>query len=178
METNLHNSYLFKAMDAYPYNLEETLEALNYALSYNNRDAHALCLMARVHAEQLQDFVTAKQYYVEALSEGLDTHHIYPHYIQTLLWNDDLNEAEILIDFAFKVKGIDKGLLLLKKGQLFEAKGNYKLAIKTLKEAKKGGLNNGFVEYISNEISRVKNKLKPRKKKMKKKNKKSAKKKK
>ena len=48
--------------------------------------------------------------------------------------------------------------------------------IKTLKEAKKGGLNNGFVEYISNEISRVKNKLKPRKKKVKKK--KSAKKKK
>lgn len=171
METNLHNSYLFKAMDAYPYNLEETLEALNYALSYNNRGAHALCLMARVHAEQLQDYETAKQYYVEALTEGLDTHHIYPHYIQTLLWNDDIKEAENLIKYAFKVKGIDKALLLLKKGQLFEATGHYKLAIKTLKEAKKGGLNNGFVEYVKSEISRVKNKLKPSKKKVKKKNK-------
>ena len=176
METNLYNSYLFKAMDAYPYNLEETLEALNYALSYNNKDPNALCLMARVFAEQLQDYETAKQYYVEALTEGLDAHQIYPHYIQTLLWNDDFKEAEILIEYAFKVKGIDKGLLLLKKGQLFEAIGNYKMAIKTLKEAKKGGLNNGFVEYAKSEISRVKNKLKPKKKKVNKK--KSAKKKK
>ena len=168
METNLHNSYLFKAMDAYPFDLEETLEALNYALSYNNRDAHALCLMARVHTEQLQDFETAKQYYVEALSEGLDAHHIYPYYIQTLIWNDDYKEAENLIEFAFKVKGIDKGLLLLKQGQLYETIGKNKLALKTLKEAKKGGLNNGFVQYVNDEISRVKNKLKPCKKKMKK----------
>lgn len=169
METNLHNSYLFKAMDAYPYNLEETLEALNYALSYNNRDAHALCLMARVHAEQLHDYKTAKQYYAEALAEGLDVHHIYPHYIQTLLWNDDFKEAEKLIAYAFKVKGIDKGLLLLKKGQLYEATGNYKLAITTLKEAKKGGLNNSFVDYAKSEISRVKNKIGSKKKKVKKK---------
>ena len=29
MDTNLHNTYLFKALDAYPYELEETIEALN-----------------------------------------------------------------------------------------------------------------------------------------------------
>ena len=33
MENNLHNSYLFQALDSYPYELEQTLEALNYALS-------------------------------------------------------------------------------------------------------------------------------------------------
>lgn len=172
MEPNLYNSYLFKAMDAYPYNLEETLEALNYALSYNSKDTQALCLMGRVFAEQLKDYETAKQYYVEALTERLDSHHIYPHYIETLIWNDDFNEAEKLIEFALTVKGCDRGVLLLKKGQLFEAKGNYKMAVKTLKEAKKEGLNNEFVELAKNEISRVKNKLKPKKKKKSVKNKK------
>ena len=56
MGNNLHNSYVFQAIDAYPYNLEETLEALNFALSYNEKDTQALCLMGRVYAEQLKDY--------------------------------------------------------------------------------------------------------------------------
>lgn len=168
MGTNLRNSYVLKALDAYPYDLEETLEALNYALSYNNKDVHALCLMGRMYSEQLQDYETAKQYFVEALSEGIEVHYIYLHFIQTLLWNDDYREAENLIDYALRVKGIDKGSLLLKKGQLYEATGKYKLALATLKEAKKGGLNNSFVDYVKGEISRVKSKVKPKKKKEKK----------
>jgi tetratricopeptide (TPR) repeat protein len=171
MGTNLHNSYVFKALDAYPYNLEEALEALNYALSYNPKDVHALCLMGRLYAEQLKDYATAKQYYVEALSENIEAHYIYPYYVETLLWNDDVEEAEKLIDFALTIKGTDKGLLLLKKGQLYEATENYELALATLKEAKKGGLNNGFVDYVANEISRVKKKVKSIKKKKKKKDK-------
>lgn len=175
MENNLHNSYFLKALDAYPYNLEETLEALNYALSYNNKDVQALCLMGRLYAEQLKDYETAKQYYVEALAEGLDANYVYPHYLYTLLWNEDYDEAEKLLVYAFKVKGIGKAQLLLIKGQLYEATGKYKLAITTLKEAKKGGLNNGFVDYVNREISRVENKVKSKKKKKKRK-KKSAKK--
>jgi tetratricopeptide (TPR) repeat protein len=165
MESNLHNSYLFKAIDTFEYNLEETIEALNYALSYNSQDTHALCLMGRVHSEKLQDYETAKTYFVEALAERLETPHIYPHYIQTLILNDDYKEAENLIEFAFGVKGIDKGVLYLKKGQLHEAMEEYSLALSALKQAKKGGLNNDFVDYVKGEISRVKNKLNPKKKK-------------
>ena len=169
MGTNLYNSYVFKALDAYPYNLEDTLEALNYALSYNNKDTHALCLMARVYAEQLKDYEPAKQYFVEALSESIDAHYVYPYYINTLICNDDFEEAEKLIEYAFNVKGISKEALLLNKGQLYEAVGKYKLAITTLKEAKKGGLSNSFVDFVDGEISRVKKKMQPKKKKKKKK---------
>jgi len=170
MENNLQSGYVLKALDAYPYNLEETLEALNYALSYNSRDVHALCLMGRLYAEQLEDYTTAKYYFVQALSEGLDANYVYPYYIYTLIWNDDFVEAEKLLNYAFKIKGIGKALLLLQKGQLYEATGKYKLALKTLKEARKGGLNNSFVDYVNGEISRVKKKLKPKKKKKKEKN--------
>ena len=172
MESNLHNSYVFKALDAYPYELEETLEALNYALSYNPEDTYALALMGRVYAEQLQDYETAKQYYTAALAEQINAHQVYAHFIQALIWNDDFDEAKKLIDFAMKIKGIDKAVLSLKKAQIFEATKEYKKAIKLLKEAKKEALNNGFIDYVKGEIARVKEKTKPKKKEKKKKRKK------
>ena len=164
MENNLHSGYVMKALDAYPYNLEETLEALNYALSYNSKDVHALCLMGRLYAEQLKDYESAKQYFIEALTEDMNAHHVYPHYIYTLIQNDDFIEAEKLVNYALKVKGIDKALMLLQKGLLFEATGKYTLALTTLKEAKKGGLNNDFVDIVNDEISRVEKKVRFEKK--------------
>ncbi len=172
MENNLHNNYVFKAMDAYPYELEETLEALNYALSYNNKDAQALCLMGRVYAEQLKDYETAKQYFAEAIAQHMEMPKTYPFYIQTLLWNGDYEEADKLITFGLTVKGTDKALLQLLQGILFEKQGDFKAAIKAYKKANKTATNNCFIEYVNNEISRVKKKMDPRKKKKKKSNKK------
>lgn len=165
METNLHNHYLFKALDAYPYELEETLEALHYALSYSPKDAHALCLMGRVYSEQLKDYETAKQYFAEAVAQHMEMPKTYPFYIQTLLWNSDYEEAEKLIAFALTVKGIDKALIELLQGILFEKQGDYKSAIKAFKYANKTATNNCFIDYVNNEISRVKKKIKPKKKK-------------
>ena len=51
---NLANNYLFKALDAYPYDLEETIEALTYALSYDEKNTVALCLMGRVLCRKLE----------------------------------------------------------------------------------------------------------------------------
>lgn len=165
MENNLHNNYVFKAMDAYPYELEETLEALNYALSYNSKDAQALCLMGRVYAEQLKDYETAKQYFAEAIAQHMEMPKTYPFYIQTLLWNGDYDEADKLITFGLTIKGTDKALLQLLQGILLEKQGKYKAAIKIFKLANKTATNNCFIEYVNNEISRVKKKMKPRKKK-------------
>ncbi len=165
MKNNLQSSYVMKALDAYPYDLEITLEALNYALSYNNKDVQALCLMGRLYAEQLQDYSTAKMYFVEALSVDLDAQYVYSYYIYTLIQNDDFEEAEKLLNYAFTIKGVDRALLLLQKGQLYEATGKFKLAFETLKEAKKGGLNNDFVDFVNDEISRVEKKLSFEKKK-------------
>ena len=41
--------------------------------------------MARVYAEQLSDYETAKEYYVEALSENVNAHYIYPYYVQNII---------------------------------------------------------------------------------------------
>lgn len=42
------DKYLFQAMDNYPYCLEETIESLDYALSYDDKNVTALCLYARI----------------------------------------------------------------------------------------------------------------------------------
>jgi len=164
MDTNLLNNYVLKAIDAYPYELEETVENLNYALSYESNNAYALYLMARLQAEQFGDYEKAKHYYAEALANKMDFQKAYPRYIQVLLDNEDLEEAKKLIDFALTIKGIDKGAIWEKQAQIFEIKQEYKAAIKTLKKAKLFGFNNDFISYIDSEISRNKNKLKSKQK--------------
>lgn len=174
MENNLHNSYLFKALDAYPYKLEETLEALNYSLSYNGNNAHALYLMGLVYAEQLQEYETAKEFFAEAIATKMETPIVYPFYIQTLIWNEDYDEAQKLLDFALKVKGTDKAFLKLIQGVLLEKKGQFKQAVKSYKEAIKLAVHNSFVVYTEKELDRVKKKLKSPKKGKRKKNKKKS----
>lgn len=165
MDTNLLNNYVLKAIDAYPYNLEETLENLNYALSYESNNTYALYLMGRLQAEQLGDYEKAKHYFAEALSNKMDFHKVYEEYILVLIWNDDYQEAQKLIDFALTVKGINKGVIWQSQGLLFENQQDYKKAIKALKTAKAFGYNSGFISHIDNEISRIKDKRKPKKKK-------------
>lgn len=163
MDTNTHNIYLFKALDAYPYNMEETIESLNYALSYDPNNAEALFLMAKLYSYQLKDYETAKYYFEETMTRQMEMSKLYPDYIYVLTLNEDYPEAQRLLDYALKVKGTDKGLMQYLQGQLFEAILEFKSAKKALKEAKKLSKNNDFTAFLNREIERVKNKI-PKKK--------------
>ncbi len=165
---NLTNNYVFKALDAFPFQLEETMEALQYALSYDDKDTMALCLMGEVYGYILEDYEKAKTYFTEALAENINAVAVYPHFINILLWNEDVAEAEKLIDFALTVKGTDKAFLYLRKAVLFERLKKYKKALSTLKLAKEHCYNAVYLKYIKSEKERIKGKL-PRKKKKKKK---------
>lgn len=171
MNTNLLNNYVLKAIDAYPYDLEETVENLNYALSYESHNAYALYLMGRLQAEQFGDYEKAKYYFAEALANKMDFIKVYPKYILVLIWNNDYEEAQNLIDFAHTVKAVGKGELLVIQAQLFECQEAYKEALKTFKKAKLFVYNNSFTSFVDSEINRVKNKIKPKKKKSSKKKK-------
>lgn len=167
----LTNNYIFKALDAFPYDLEETIEALTYALAYDEKNSMALCLMGRVHAESLKDYEKAKEYFTEALAENIHAFHVYPHYINALLWNEDFEDAKKLIDFALTIKGSDKGVLYVGRARLLEKQKEYKEALKALKEAKVHTYNNDYLYVINQEKERIKGKM-PKKKKTKEKEKK------
>ena len=156
MGTHILNNYIFKALDAYPYELEKATEAINYALSYNEKDTMALCLKGRIYAETLKDYDKAKIIYTEALAENINAFHIYPHYINALLWNEDYEEAERFIDFALKVKGSDKVELYHKK------------ALNKIKLAKRFNYDSSNIYDLKESESRIKDKM-PKKAKKKKK---------
>lgn len=169
----LVNNYIFKALDAYPYELEEAVEALNYALAYDDKNSTALLLSGRIQAEVLKDYEKAKSIYQEALAENVNAIDIYPHYIHTLLCNEDLEEAKRLIDFALTVKGSDKAVLYKLKANLFEQKRKYKKALAMLKQAKIHTYNDDFMYCVEREEERIKGKMpKEKKSKENKKNKK------
>lgn len=171
MERTNFNMYLFKALDAYPYELEEAIEALNYALSYDEKNVKALCLLGKVYAEQLGEYETAKECYAQAMASNMEMPYIYPDYIRTLVKNEDYEEAQKLLDFAIELKATDKGALFFYQGLLKEVQLEFKEAIQAYNQAKKHGLNNEFTRRIEEEISRVKRKLGKRKSKNKKKRK-------
>lgn len=152
------DKYTFQALDNYPYWLEGTIESLDYALSYDAKNTMALGLYGRIYAEQLLDYETAKQYFQEALGVNIHSLAIYPHYIQTLLLNEDYGEASKLIDFALTIKGINKAEILLKKVLLLERTNELKQALQFLKEVKISTFSNETYE-----IDEVEKRLKAKK---------------
>lgn len=158
------DKHLLNALDNYPYSLNETIESLEYALSYDDKNTMAICLMGRIYAEQLLDYETAKEYFSEALSHNIHALEVYPYYIDTLILNEDFTEAEKLIDFALTVKGMDKVNILFKKAWLKEVLRDFKSAKKVLKEIKLLNCNTGndsvleeFNRRIDNKIGKKKN---------------------
>ncbi|MCZ8228600.1 hypothetical protein [Flavobacterium sp.] len=165
------DKYLFQALDNYPYSLEETIESLDYAMSYDAKNTTALCLHGRIQTEQLQNYEAAKNYFQEALAINIDAVSVYPYYLETLLLNEDYEEASKLIDFALTIKGIDKMAILLKKVQLLERQYKIKAAIKVLKEVKLASFaNDSFeIDEVTKRLKAKKDLLKPKEKSKKKK---------
>ncbi|MBB6371082.1 hypothetical protein [Chryseobacterium shigense] len=153
------NKYYFEALDNYPYSLPDCLEALNYALSYDPEDADSLCLMGRIYSEMLTDYEKAKVFFEEAMQCNVSNLNTPQYYIKCLLDNEDLDEAEKLISYALKIKGIDKARILIQKSLLFEIRLEYKKALKPLEEAKKYSYNQAMVDFLTNRAKFIKNKM-------------------
>lgn len=162
------NKYYFEALDCYPYNLPDCLEALNYALSYDPEDADALCLMGRIHSEVLKDYETAKDYFAEAMVHSINNLNTPQYYIVCLLNNDDFYEAERLINFSLKIKGIDKSTIYFYRALLSEKRGSYKNALHFLKEAEKYCFNTCSLEAVKVHKKLIKSKISKKEKNVKK----------
>ncbi|CAM3836279.1 tetratricopeptide repeat protein [Sphingobacterium prati] len=133
---NSVNKYVLQALDNYPYYLEDTLESLSYALSYDESNTMALCLMGRVYSEQLLDYEQARKYFQEALTHNVNALEVYPYFIQTLIDMGDYEAAKKTIKYALTLPGIALTVILIKKVLLLEKLKKYKKALKVLKMAK------------------------------------------
>jgi tetratricopeptide (TPR) repeat protein len=153
------SKYYFEALDNYPYSLPECLEALNYALSYDPEDADSLCLMGRIYGEMLSDYEKAKLYFEEAMQCNVANLNTPQYYIKCLLDNEDLEEAEKLIDYSLKIKGIDKCRILIHKSYLFEIQLKHKKALEPLAEAKNFAYDQSMLDFLKNREKFIKAKM-------------------
>lgn len=152
------DKYICRALDTYDYNLSEAVEAIEYALAYDHENPIALCLMGQIYSNNIKNYTLAKEYFQRALAQDMQAIYIYPKYIDVLLWNEDFDEAEKLIDFALTVKGVDRGQLYLKKALFFEYKKEYAIALEHIEIAKEHTYNNDYLNDIQMEGSRIRNK--------------------
>ncbi|ALU74693.1 lipopolysaccharide assembly protein LapB [Tenacibaculum finnmarkense] len=157
------NNYVFKALDSFNYDTEETMEALNYALSYDAENTMALTLMGRIYSEKLYDYQEGINYFKQVLAIKINAFEVYEPFINALLWNEDVKEAADFIDFALTIKGADKAVLYTKKSVLYEKLKKYKKALCFIKKAKTYTFNTPFMEIITEQKKRIKDKM-PKKK--------------
>ena len=153
------DKYLFQALDNYPYWLEGTIESLDYAFSYDEKNTMALCLYGRIQAEQLRNYEEAKSYFQEALAINIHALEVYPYYLETLLLNEDYEEAQKLIDFALTIKGINKSEIYFKKAILYEVQQQFKKALQEIKNAKLHSLQFSFDSDIPEVEKRINDKI-------------------
>lgn len=157
------SKYYFEALDNYPYSLPDCLEALNYALSYDPEDADSLCLMGRIYSEMLTDYEKAKLYFEEAMQCDVTNLNTPKYYIKCLLDNEDLQEAEKLINYALKIKGIDKATMLFFRSMLSEKRGSLANALKFLTESEKFCFSSHSLDVVKDRKKFIKSKM-PKKK--------------
>lgn len=155
------NNYLCKALDAYPYDLEETMEALNYALSYQDENQEqVLCLLGKVYAEAFEDYEKAIGYFKEALSINPSAIRVFKPYVETLINAERFGEATAFISYALKVKGSDKAVLYYQKSLIAEINQLYDESLINLKKAEVHTYNEEYMYFLKSVKKRVKGKRK------------------
>ena len=114
MGLTIADNYYLKAkgsISGFYSDWSEACESLNYALSYDKSHCPSLCLLAKIYVEYMGEFDKAFECYDKVISSNPDYKDVYPSYIMHLIWADENERAEKLIDFALTIKGIDNARL-------------------------------------------------------------------
>ncbi len=152
--------YLIKALDNYPCYPEETMESLNYALSFDGNNAVALCLMGRVHYDLFRDATTAIDYFEQALASDLRYSETYIYYMDVLIETEDLAKARKFVEFTRKKIPHLKAFLCYSEARIFEREQKFKKALKCLSEALIHSYSCDFISDIDRMKSRIERKQK------------------
>lgn len=153
------NNYLIKALESYPYDLEQCMESLNYAMAYEDNNPIAYCLMGRVHLEIFKDYPAANSYFREALASDVDYVETYGYFLECLLIQADFEELKKLLVFAGKRKGTDRALLFYYEAMLLERQLKFKKALKMIKEAMIQAPSSSFMSDLEEMKRRVEKKI-------------------
>ena len=164
MSITLADSYYLKALNLYPFELDQVIEALNYAISYNCEHAGANYLLGLVNMYQLGKYSEAENHFEKALAGDINYPETYYAYINLLIQIGDYDRALNLNDYAYNVKGINVARLRHNEGLIAEIKGDLHKAKEYMKLAYSGSYRKNERDYLKDELERVNSKIKSSKK--------------
>lgn len=158
MSLTLADHYYLKAVGDYPWGLQEVVENLGYALSYDAEHVGANYLMGRLYMEQFQDYNEAESYFVAAIS--IEPGHLKTceYYIKLLIRLQRFAEAKRLIEFTLSRKGVAKAGILRLQALLYEHQRNYPKSLECLKNAVLEAFSYQHINFLNEEIKRVEDK--------------------
>lgn len=154
------NNYYLKAKENYPWDLSEVLEALEYAISYDEYHAPAHSLLGQLYAEQLHDYNRAFHHFEQALINDINYVDTYYHFSSALIQFGELERAKKLLKHAEKIKGICKSCIFEKKALVHELEGNYQKSEKFIKKSIELSIHNNKIEELNENLKRIKKKRK------------------
>lgn len=157
---NITETYYLKAQDNYPYNIEETIENLNYALSYNGEYAPALCLKGRLYANEIKDYALAEEFFTRALAADIAYSETYLQFVRLLINLERFDEAGNLLDQALTIKGVIKSELYQLKALCFESRADFEKAEKYITKAQECSFNADLDTMLQKEHKRISRKRK------------------
>ena len=157
---DIATNYFIKALDAYPYNLEETTNSLDYAIAYNEEHSPSLCLMGRMCSEQLKNGSEARHYFELAMLYDPYYSDTYYYYTELLISTKEYVRALEIIKKAEQIPGTSTPRLIHLKALINELNEKFNKAKKQVQKAIKCSINNDEITYLTSELNRIENKLK------------------
>ncbi|MEN8227408.1 MAG: hypothetical protein ABFS38_04575 [Bacteroidota bacterium] len=158
MSNTLSNRYYLKALEAYPYDLTDAMESLDYALSYDSEHAGAHCLMGQLNMEQLKLYDKAEYHYDQALICDVTYTVTYEYYSLLLIYKKEYDKALKLIKYAYKIPAINRAIMKHREAIISEYLNRLEDAKKLMKEAYNNSCNEEERCFIKLELERIKDK--------------------
>lgn len=164
MAITIADKYYLKAVEGYPYELEKSIESLQYALSYNEEHVEALLLMARLYFEQFEDFEKAESFLEDALAIDPKHIHVGMAFAYLNIIRRKFGKAKKMLDYLGLLKETDKASLFELGALSLEYQQRYSEALFLLKRARIEAFNSHSLSCLDEAINRVKLKKKRLKK--------------
>lgn len=169
MSITIGENYLLKAKDAYNYDMETCVEALNYAMSYDEENAEVWLLHGKVMLYYIKDYSSAEESFLQALSVEPAHSETFIEFIWLRINEARFKEAQQLLYKALHVVKKDFAQLYRLQAVLLEYEENYSQALESLDLALDKTYNCSYQCFLEEEVKRLKNKRKRKAKKTKKK---------
>lgn len=129
MSTELYITYYLKAFDAYPFDLTEVEEQLNYALAYNPNHVASLCLKSHYYLYELKWQNEARELAEQAMAIDPKNSCAAASLLNCMIESEAYNEAIRFLAYIDQNIAMNKLCKYAYMAYLMELKLNFNLAL-------------------------------------------------